>query len=558
MVQEERGRAENVQAAAVAQARCLEELPIRLSKNVQQLIRAKIQHFGSINDPAILRMVQRVLTGDASAAANSSEAERDERALMVLDEPELLDDFRKNNGGKINEKFEPFFDVMERKFAQYAQAAHERRHGEVGVSYFSEIISVPQLIRLCVETLKEENGDNLEAAGIEIPSTRWVRLQFQPKDNRRHAAVNYTGRFKVSYKLQVRQLRFDHVHAHYGNAAMRYQRCFAIMFRDHVIFAFGDDKSRAMVGPPENPMQSGTRNRAVPTVEGTELTAADHDFGGTAITPSMQQEAEIPEKIDGNWYHGQLWASLKDGVFEKSNPIRHCEELTRVFGPQIADGKSILLLLTDGGPDRNLTFASVQAPLLAAALKLDVDMLIVVRTVPKLSYRNPVERAMSLFNLGLQNVALSRDKMEDKYEDAIKGTNSLAAIRAVGERVEGFEEAFAKSMQSPIKIIEERFEQLEWTGNRVQTYKASTPEELSSLEQVFIDLDPAVFCDGLKGLDKKRLHSSDVVEDLYKQHVHVSRYCFQFIKKEDCTCKACAGGHIAPVRMPLEAFRKLG
>ena len=165
---------------------------------------------------------------------------------------------------------------------------------------------------------------------------------------------------------------------------------------------------------------------------------------------------------------------------------------------------------------------------------------------------------MSLFNLGLQNVALSRDKMEDKYEDAIKGTNSLAAIRAVGERVEGFEEAFAKSMQSPIKIIEERFEQLEWTGNRVQIYKASTPEELSSLEQVFIDLDPAVFCDGLKGLDKKRLHSSDVVEDLYKQHVHVSRYCFQFIKKEDCTCKACAGGHIAPVRMPLEAFRKLG
>jgi len=55
--------------------------------------------------------------------------------------------------------------------------------------------------------------------------------------------------------------------------------------------------------------------------------------------------------------------------------------------------------VSDGGPDRNLTFASIQATLMAVSLQLDLqDQLLLVRNIPRHSYINPVERSMARLN----------------------------------------------------------------------------------------------------------------------------------------------------------------
>jgi hypothetical protein len=68
----------------------------------------------------------------------------------------------------------------------------------------------------------------------------------------------------------------------------------------------------------------------------------------------------------------------------------------------------VLVIKTDGGLDRNCTFASVQLAYLCLALELDLDQLILLRTAPGQSYVNPVERVMSVLNLAIQGLALAR------------------------------------------------------------------------------------------------------------------------------------------------------
>ena len=54
--------------------------------------------------------------------------------------------------------------------------------------------------------------------------------------------------------------------------------------------------------------------------------------------------------------------------------------------------------------------------LLALFLELVLDTMVVMRTAPTHSWANPVERVMSVLNLGLQGVALSREVMDEEFE----------------------------------------------------------------------------------------------------------------------------------------------
>jgi len=53
---------------------------------------------------------------------------------------------------------------------------------------------------------------------------------------------------------------------------------------------------------------------------------------------------------------------------------------------------------------------------LALFLELDMDTMVVMQTAPTQSWANPVERFMSVLNLGLKGVALAREEMDEKYE----------------------------------------------------------------------------------------------------------------------------------------------
>ena len=117
----------------------------------------------------------------------------------------------------------------------------------------------------------------------------------------------------------------------------------------------------------------------------------DHDFTRNSLTPSVALFIEIPESINGSFYHGQVCVGVKDSVFEASSTYRHTTELNNLLTMQ-NDSNPMLLLYTDGGPDHRVNFLSVQLSYVALFLTRDLDYLVAVRTPPYNSWKNPAER----------------------------------------------------------------------------------------------------------------------------------------------------------------------
>ena len=93
-----------------------------------------------------------------------------------------------------------------------------------------------------------------------------------------------------------------------------------------------------------------------------------------------------------------------------------------------------MFLYTEGGPDHRLTYLSVQLSLISLFLKLDLDLLCACRTAPFHSWRNPVERTMSILNLGFQSIGLMRKQVEEKFESTISKCNNMKQLRAATEK----------------------------------------------------------------------------------------------------------------------------
>ncbi len=124
-------------------------------------------------------------------------------------------------------------------------------------------------------------------------------------------------------------------------------------------------------------------------------------------------------------------AGLKEAVFEPSSALRHATELHNILLIKMGE-RSILFLYTDGGPDHRTTYVSTQLSLIAIFLNLNPDYLCAARTAPHNSWRNPVERMMSILNLGFQSIGLMRSEMSEAAEAAVKNSNSIALLRKAG------------------------------------------------------------------------------------------------------------------------------
>jgi len=76
-------------------------------------------------------------------------------------------------------------------------------------------------------------------------------------------------------------------------------------------------------------------------------------------------------------------------------------------------------MYTDGGPNHRVNYLSVKVALIALFRDLNLDVLIALRTAPSNSWANPVERIMSIINIGLQGVGVMRRKMSDEFERVV-------------------------------------------------------------------------------------------------------------------------------------------
>ena len=112
-------------------------------------------------------------------------------------------------------------------------AVQERRHapvvdGEI-VTYMVTALNARTLYEDVVKQYPE---------GIAIPSKQWLKWQFWPRHAGKLSAKRYSGRIKVRYMVQARQFWQSHVDCYYASALWRYQKEFAIKFREHASFIY--------------------------------------------------------------------------------------------------------------------------------------------------------------------------------------------------------------------------------------------------------------------------------------------------------------------------------
>ena len=174
-----------------------------------------VRMFGRVAkvQPAYLREMYRQLTGDTSAASSENEKRIDERVQQALDleDAEVVVDLRHHSDGRPS-RYEPFWEACEQYILKSVElAVDDRRHDRI--AHLAIALSVNDLLSEVSKTVGPD---------VPVPSAQWLRLQFWPKTPTAKTALQYTGRLKVKYMVQKRQLRQSHDDAHYASALFRY------------------------------------------------------------------------------------------------------------------------------------------------------------------------------------------------------------------------------------------------------------------------------------------------------------------------------------------------
>ena len=222
----------------------------------------------------------------------------------------------------------------------------------------------------------------------------------------------------------------------------------------------------------------------------------DHDWKVCRFIPSVVLICDIPDLIRDSFLTGTPYVTTKEKVFQKSDPFRHATELTNIIRDQYSnDGivldKDILLIYSDGGGDY-VTFYPTKVSLICLFLQTDVGMLIALRCCPMQSWVNPAERVMSVLNIAIQNCALEREVMNDKFEKKMKTINSMSHLRNASTRMTGLKEAFNKSMQPVINNVNARFESMKLKDDCIKCKQPASEEAVQQFKNSIHLLDSEV------------------------------------------------------------------
>ncbi len=257
--------------------------------------------------------------------------------------------------------------------------------------------------------------------------------------------------------IQIRQLRYDHIDTHYASALFRYLKELAIKYRNDTWLIFLNDKHRCKIGEPGSPVAAVERGKQVVVSKNMTFIVSDHDFTKCSLIPNVSMICNIPASINDSFYQGKVHIGLKDPIFQPSNSLRHMTELYNIL-LQTGQNNPFLMLYTDGGPDHKITYLRVQLSLIAIFKALDLDYLVAVRTPPGHSWKNPVERIMSIFNLGMQSIGLMRVKMSEECENIINTCNNIEDIREKAKESSQLENELLESLQPTIELLSSIFE----------------------------------------------------------------------------------------------------
>lgn len=472
--------------------------------------------------PVVLRNMFQYLTEFECTPENMAEADIDLRfceTLLHSEDTELIFDLRKNNGRPLTKEFDAFWTELD-KYLTEKSVVHERRHNDI--NYMPFAMSVEDLRDIIKERLPNDS---------KVPSVSWLKLNFCPSNPYKNSAKNYTGRFKVKFKVQQRLLRAQHEDSEFGRNQFSHLKEFSCKYKSVSLLQSVDDKAIVPIGEPGHAVSTGVRphHGGLVTADRQNI-ALDHDFHIAGVVPSVCFIIDIPSSPNDSFYNGLVHVTVKDKVFEASSPMRHLtENIALLRHKYCTDGvnldKPILIRYSDGGPDHRVTYRSVQLCSLVEFIALDLDMIVCARTAPSMSYLNPAERTMSLLNIGLQNVSLRRENMAPEFELLARG-KTLKGLRNIAERNEKFKEKYKESTNVPIEILKQRFRKLKWKGESVVVNEAATEVDINTVTTNMLKV-----LDGDVQVDPGNLTKlkSQKIDEFLQKHSRRRHYIFQVI-----------------------------
>ena len=437
---------------------------------------------------AILRNMFKFLTGDSSCPRSFSEKQADQRIELLaeeafeLDEPDILLDLRSLNGQSKSTQFDKFWEELSVYLEEINPAVDDRGHGNT--LHMPIAISVGDLRNIIEERLKSKFPNDQ----LCLPSVEWIRLQFAPRNPYSSNSLRHTGIFDVKFAVQVRQLRKSHPDSKYYAVLLKYAKGFSVRFSEYVMLSSVDDKAIVPVGEPNAAVSTGVRGHHRSLVHSSSFMGAlDHDFHVHGVVPSVSLMIDIPESSSDSFVKGQVYVGNKNKVTQASSPLRHTTELSKALIQEscaensVTRDKSILCILSDGGPDHRLSYGSVQVALVALFIRLNLDMLIAVRTCPYQSWTNPAERIMSILNLALQNVSLQRSLMDEDSEKLIKNKNSMQAVRNTISAQPRLHAKIEESLKPVLDLLNSRFQLMKLKDRHFKTAEVATSTEIDTL-----------------------------------------------------------------------------
>ena len=345
--------------------------------------------------------------------------------------------------------------------------------------------------------------------------------------------MNLRGKIPVQYKVQRRQLRVSHFDDHYCSALFESMRTLAVKLSPKCALVFCDDKAKVPVGEPDVAVSIGVRGKLTIAPTHSVLGAADHDLHQkTSLTPSVYMSCNIPDTVDKSFYKRKVTVTVNDSITQQSNPMRHTCALMKVIN-EMESKPSVVLKYTDGGTDHRCNLEYVKCAAICIFKELDLDFYVAAPCAPGHSWTNPAERVMPVMNIGLQNVALSREKMADDKEKLFRKCTSMDDIRKEIQGKPELKEVWLDSVGPVRQCVENRFRRLALKDEPIKVNDPVREDEVDYLSRHLNFLFP--------GLDTGKLvkaHTKKV--DSYNQwsekHCRVRNYSFQIRKCSDADC----------------------
>ena len=502
-------------------AMIIDKLPQFHTSQMRRQFKASLANVISI-PPSVADMVYKQPSLDATVSQHPDTEHR--LRMIFMGETGLLSDLRKLNAGRPTGSFDVFFEKLG-GIIDEVTAADERRQN---VSHMSEWLSLNDLI---------DRAKCLCPPEAFIPSKALVRLKFAPRNPYLKSALNFTSKLEVQYKIQRRQLRVSHPDAHYCAAQFKYLKQLAIHYKsEKSILMLCDDKAKVPVGEPGCTISTGVRGKKCIAPTNTTVAALDHDVHHKgSLTPSVYLQCAVPEDVNSSFYRGSVRVVLNDAVFQASSPFRHAASLVKQLRADAVESglPPIILKFSDGGTDQRNTLESVKLSLICLFRELDADLIIAARCAPGQSWTNPVERVMSILNIGLQNCALERTVGSQEDEKLLKSCGCMDDIRKTAVDHPSLKQFWHTSIEQCRRTMTQRFSRLSLKSEPIRIFNPVETTEIDSLQRHLHFLFPSL---DTSRMTKAYTSRCKEYQKYLHDHCRERQYSFQIRKCADITC----------------------